>query len=162
MRGGEWCGALDSGECSLRLIAVLAGAGLEQSRSPYDDMGVSREQSGFTLWPVEADGVPGPQMRGTGGTLIYGETGILGSRPPACSCWDGESGAIESSFRRHGRLRGPITINPGPLRWWSPRSQKRAPDLGSPCLKCFDHFIESTLGIVVGCCLGRVSANFQV
>ena len=32
-------------------------------------MGVCQDLSGFRLWPVEAGGIPGPQLRGTGGTL---------------------------------------------------------------------------------------------
>jgi len=31
-----------------------------------------RDLSGFRLWPVEAGGVPGPHVRGTGGTLVCG------------------------------------------------------------------------------------------
>jgi hypothetical protein len=33
---------------------------------------VFQDLSEFRLWPVEAGGIPGPQVRGTGGTLICG------------------------------------------------------------------------------------------
>jgi hypothetical protein len=32
-------------------------------------MGVCQDLSGFMLWPVEAGGIHGPQVRGTVGTL---------------------------------------------------------------------------------------------
>ena len=45
------------------------------------DMAVCRDLSGFRLWSVEAGGIPGPQVRGTGGTLIVVWKGDRGHQP---------------------------------------------------------------------------------
>jgi hypothetical protein len=45
--------------------------------------GVFQDLSGFRLWPVEVGGIPGPQVRGTGGTLICGLRSLQDwSHPP--------------------------------------------------------------------------------
>jgi hypothetical protein len=46
--------------------------------------GVFQDLSGLRLWPAEAGGIPGPQVRGTGGTLICGLQSLQDrGHPPA-------------------------------------------------------------------------------